>query len=94
MSAYPKSALYCCLSVIGVREGSSLPVTCVKFAWYSGARRFLLSLLSVVTWFCANLLPGSQGVETLRRPTEGMYAGLFSFDRVWVLVTASGEEYK
>lgn len=42
MSAYPKSA-FILLSVLGIRGSCSLQVTCVNFAWHSGARRFFFS---------------------------------------------------
>ena len=52
MSAYPKSALIL-LSALGIRGSFSLQVTCVSFAWHSGARRFFFFFCSYMfSFYC------------------------------------------
>lgn len=72
MSAYPKSALIL-LSALGIRGSFSLQVTCVSFAWHSGARRFFFFFCSHVFFFIA--VAAESGAETLR--WKGIKRGLF-----------------
>ena len=79
MSAYPNPALYCCLSDPGVDGIFSVTVTCVKFAGTVERGVFFFFFLLLLHGFCANLLPGSQGAETLTTTKGRDVRGTFLF---------------